>query len=75
MEWEFNTYLITFEDKSLIHRAVRVKMDDEQIWLCIFCSSRTQNAVHYTLDLRKILGVEKKFLKSRSFLYLTQEIP
>ena len=28
-------------------------------------------ALQYTLDLRKILGVVKKFLKSRSFLFQT----
>ena len=29
--------------------------------------------VQYALDLRKILGVAKKFLKSRSFLFQTQQ--
>ena len=31
--------------------------------------------VQYALDLRKILGVAKKFLKSRSFLFQTQQNP
>ena len=31
--------------------------------------------IQYTLDLRKILGVAKKFLKSRSFLFQTPENP
>ena len=34
-----------------------------------------KNSIQYTLDLRKILGVAKKFLKSRSFLFQTQENP
>ena len=31
----------------------------------------TKTQVQYTLDLRKILGVAKKFLKSRSLLFQT----
>ena len=31
--------------------------------------------VQCALDLRKILGVAKKFLKSRSFLFQTQQNP
>ena len=31
--------------------------------------------LQYTLDLRKILGVDKNFLKSRSFLFQTWENP
>ena len=33
------------------------------------------NKVQYALDLRKILGVAKKFLKSRSFLFQTLQNP
>ena len=39
-------------------------------------ASITRMPVQHTLDLlRKILGVVKKFLKSRSFLYQTQQNP
>ena len=31
--------------------------------------------VQYSLDLRKIFGVAKKFLKSRSFLFQTPQNP
>ena len=34
-----------------------------------------QLKVQYALDLRKILGVAKKFLKSRSFLFQTEQNP
>ena len=33
------------------------------------------NFIQYTLDLRKILRVAKKFLKSRSFLFQTRQNP
>ena len=35
----------------------------------------TNYLLQYTLDLRKILGVAKKFLKSRSFLFQTLQNP
>ena len=43
----------------------------------IFASTNPQydQRVQYTLDLRKILGVAKKFLKSRSFLFQTPQNP
>ena len=36
---------------------------------------RQKISVQYALDLRKIFGVAKKFLKSRSFLFQTLQNP
>ena len=39
------------------------------------CQKMVSKFVQYTLDLRKLLGVAKKFLKSRSFLFQTLQNP
>ena len=51
--------------------SISVGMDmDESV---VICNGRW--IVQYCLDLRKILGVAKKFLKSRSFLFQTPQNP
>ena len=58
----------TFEEKNVDKSIFFL-----QSFKIYFQSSLFNKVVQYTLDLRKILGVAKKFLKLRSFLFQTRE--
>ena len=47
--------------------SLKITVSKQPIWLNWY--------IQYCLDLRKILGVAKKFLKSRSFLFQTPQNP
>ena len=51
------------------------KWDKEKLMERYYSDDQEAMYVQYSLDLRKILGVAKKFLKSRSFLFQTQQNP